>query len=77
MDLMVKTCAVITAIDEQFQISSKGVDLAKSSRLILMTRMIKLELEIKELMVGYACDETEELIRCLFSLAHKLTRKTY
>ncbi|NLV81983.1 MAG: methionine adenosyltransferase [Synergistaceae bacterium] len=69
------TCAVLTAIDEQSRDIAQGVDKAKEMRELSNDEIDKMGAGDQGLMVGYACDETEELMPLPISLAHKLARK--
>ncbi|PKM58238.1 MAG: methionine adenosyltransferase [Firmicutes bacterium HGW-Firmicutes-3] len=69
-----ETCAVLVSIDEQSSDIAMGVDEA------LEVRMGEEEDEgtgagDQGMMIGFACDETEELMPLPISLAHKLSKK--
>jgi S-adenosylmethionine synthetase len=71
------TCAVITAIDEQSPDIARGVDRALEVR---ESEMAEEEIDRigagdQGIMIGYACDETRELMPAPISLAHKLARR--
>ncbi len=68
------SCAVLTAIDEQSPDIAMGVDKAYETT-HGQTSVIDTGAGDQGMMIGYACDETEELMPMPISLAHKLTRK--
>src|SRR3989338_10565058 len=56
-----ETCAVLNAIGKQSPDISQGVDTGGAGD--------------QGLMIGYACDETEELMPLAITLAHRITRR--
>ncbi len=71
------TCAVIVSIKEQSSDIAQGVDKALEAREGTMS-----EAEIaatgagdQGMMIGFACDETDEFMPLTISLSHKLTRR--
>jgi S-adenosylmethionine synthetase len=71
------TCAVLTAIDEQSPDISRGVDRALEVRESDMRDedIDRIGAGDQGIMIGYACDETPELMPMPISLAHKLSRR--
>lgn len=69
------TCSVITTIDEQSPDIALGVDKAKEAKELSEDEIDAIGAGDQGLMVGYACNETEELMPLPISLAQKLTRR--
>ncbi len=72
-----ETCGVIVSIKEQSPDIAQGVDRALEAR---EGKMSDAEIEAigagdQGMMIGFACDETKELMPLTISLAHRLTRR--
>ena len=71
-----ETCGVISSIKEQASDIAQGVDAAHESRV----RGSEDQYDLvgagdQGMMIGFACDETEEYLPLTISLAHKLSRR--
>ncbi|NLL69721.1 MAG: methionine adenosyltransferase [Epulopiscium sp.] len=69
------TCAVLTALDEQSPDIALGVDQALESKKGMMEDVEATGAGDQGMMIGFACDETEELMPMPISLAHQLTHR--
>lgn len=72
------TCAVVVSIHEQSPDIAMGVDEALESRQGEMSEDDRIEAigaGDQGMMIGFACNETEELMPLTISLAHKLTKR--
>ncbi|MBI21482.1 MAG: methionine adenosyltransferase [Chloroflexi bacterium] len=67
------SCAILIAIDEQSTDIKEGVDNSLETRNNLDEKQIGAG--DQGMMIGYACDETEELMPIPISLSHKLTQR--
>ena len=67
------SCAILIAIDEQSTDIKEGVDNSLETRNDLDEKQIGAG--DQGMMIGYACDETEELKPIPISLSHKLTQR--
>ena len=70
------TCAVVTAIDEQSGDIKEGVDRALETREAPTKEDLdSLGAGDQGMMIGYACNETEEFLPLPIALAHRLSRR--
>lgn len=71
------TCAVVTAIDEQSTDIKQGVDSSLEQREGEMSEedINKIGAGDQGMMIGYACDETEEFLPLPIALSHRLARR--
>jgi len=69
------TCAVLVTLDEQSKDIAMGVDEALESRQGQEQEIEATGAGDQGMMIGYACDETEELMPYPIALAHRLARR--
>lgn len=69
------TCAVLVTLDEQSKDIAMGVDEAFESRQGEEQEIEATGAGDQGMMIGYACDETEELMPYPIALSHRLTRQ--
>lgn len=72
-----ETCAVLVSLKEQSSDIAQGVDQALEAREGSMTdsQIEAIGAGDQGMMIGFACDETPELMPLTISLAHQLTRR--
>jgi S-adenosylmethionine synthetase len=73
-----ETCAVMVSLHEQSPDIAMGVDEAQESKQGAMSEdelIERIGAGDQGMMIGFACNETEELMPLTISLAHKLTRR--